>query len=660
MARPRNIIKPNADGSDYTCVVCTKNGVYDRKDIHTKVSRADGMKTTTLIDTTTGEVLYTRSVDLVSDANSKFHIYSTCTDFAKSKSVPRIKVKSDGKHIIDLIRDYRNYLQCSTGSTHRTRGIIAVDIDRMCGDGSVGSIRSEIEERLLVCRDLNVPMPSSYQIHKTNGHVQLFWVLDEEVTIHDVRTKKILCNGGVEKSAYTFIKNDTWGRYINAMRFLSTVLGGDPQFTGWQIKNMFFTPDVNEMVFFGEFCTIWRDGGDWTETEPVNVETCSFESIDKVVDVFMTEPTDELVENLKDIVSEHGGSRNSVVCGLRLCSGFRMSAEAKSFYNVTESDIDDSCDANFRADADVANMGRNQFVRMKTLEVIRRKHNKVAREWCRSVVKREFDKAVADGIIKGTFDHEREYTESDFDRDFDSTYDYGVNNYKSMQWSDEQRATAANTNRSKKTRRLALLIGILEKHPNLIRNTARNNREIIGMFKDEYGIDIKTVNTVSNYKRELKLKDRQKKVGKGNYRAISKRSETSEEYYGSVKNVYDILLGFGFFGDAAERDAWTKRVGNIGGNDVYRIYRESYLSAYRKCLYEPKGIFETPRDTWNGEAYMLPAMERGHENGLDGRNYREGVFGALPERSSAPPLSKGDDLCRGACQRPPLHDGVPL
>lgn len=659
MARPRNIIIPNAERSDYTCLVRTQNGVYDRKDIHTKVSRADGKKTTVLIDVNTGEVLYTRSRNLVSEQNSKFHIYSTCTDFAKSKNVPRVKVKSEGRHIIDLIKEHRNYLQCSTGSTHRTRGIIAVDIDRMCGCGDMDSIRREIEERLCVCGDLGVPMPSSYQVHKTNGHVQLFWVLDNEITINEVKTVNVDC-GGEKKAAYSFIKNENWGRYINAMRFLSTVLGGDPQFTGWQIKNMFFTPDVNEMVFFGEFCTIWRNGDCWTETEPTKVETCTFESIDSVVDVFMTNPSDELLGNLMEIVSKHGGSRDSVVFGLKMCSGFRMSADAKSFYNVSESDVDESCDANFRVDAEMVNMGRNQFVRMKTLEVIRRKQGKVSREWCYAVVKREFDKAVRDGIIKGTFDHEREYTESDFDRDFDSTYDYGVNNYKSMQWSDEQRDTAAKTNRSKKTRKLALLIGILEEHPNLIRNTAKNNREIIDIFKELYDIEIKTVNTVSNYKRELKLKDKQKKVGKRNYRSIAKRSESSEEYYESVKNVYDRLLDFGFFGDVAGRDTWKRRVSSIGGNDVYRIYRESYSFSYNKCLYEPKGILETPRYTWSSETYMFSSMGCWNKERFDGRDACRDLQGEMSKHSPAPPLSERDDLCGCPSQRPPLHDGVPL
>ena len=62
MARPKNIIKPNADGSDYTCLVHTQKGVYDRRDLQTSVCRANGKKITTVIDTNTGEVIYTRSV----------------------------------------------------------------------------------------------------------------------------------------------------------------------------------------------------------------------------------------------------------------------------------------------------------------------------------------------------------------------------------------------------------------------------------------------------------------------------------------------------------------------------------------------------------------------------------------------------------------------
>ena len=659
MARPKNIIKPNADGSDYTCLVHTQNGVYDRRDLHTSVCRTNGKKITTVIDTNTGEVIYTRSVDAVSEANAKFHIYSTCTDFAKSKNVPRVKIKSDGKHIIDLIKEHRDYLQCSTGSTHRTRGIITVDIDHKCGD-DVPEIRSAIEERVLVCKDLKLPLPSSYQIHKTNGHVQLFWVLDNEITINGVKKRNFICDDGSERDIYTFVKNDTWGEYINSMRFLSTVLGGDQQFTGWQIKNMFFTPDTNEMVFADEFCTIWRNGESWSETEPTDVERCAFKSINDVVRLFMSEPSVDAVDELKCAVTRHGGTGDTIITGLRLCSGVMMSDKAKKFYNVTEEDIDESCDVNFRSDADASNMGRNQFVRMKTLEVIRRRFGKVMRDACYAIVRKEFDRAVADGIIKGTFDHEREYTESDFDRDFDSTYDYGVGNYRSMVWTDEQRETAANTNRSKKTRKLALLIQILEDNPMLIRNTAKNNRKIIDIFKERFDIDIKTVNTISNYKRELKLKDNQRKVGKCNYRAITKRSKVSEDYYNSVKNVYERLMGFGFFGDAANQGAWEKRVTSTGGNNVYSIYRETYLTIYRKKLYEPKRISETSGDTWHYETYLFSAMGCGKAGRVNGQGYGGNISEEVSEHSASSSVSERHDLFGSSVQRPPLHDGVPI
>ena len=663
MGRIRNIIKPNESGTDYVCYVHTKDGVYNKRDIRTNVSRGNGRKTTTYVDSSTGEVIYTRSVELVSDANSKFHIYSTCTDFAKSKNVPRIKVKSNGRHVCDINREYCTYLQCSTGATHRTRGIVAVDIDHLPIDRTndvVSEVRGLLEKRMGICKPLSIPLPSSYQIHCTNGHVQVFWVLDKEVVINDTRINEVECDDGSKRKMYTFLKNDNWGKYMNIMRFLSILLGGDPQFTGWQIKNMFFTPDAKENVFAGEFRTIWRKGDEWVDSIPDEIEKCSFGDLDSVVDVFMSNPDDSLLSGFYDVASEYGIRTDSILMGLKLCSGFRMSKQAKDFYNITDEDIDKSCDVKFRADAELVNMGRNQFVRMKTLEVIRRRRNKLTREYCYDVVKKEFAKAIKDGILKGTFDKDREYTDSDFDRDFDCTFDYGTNNYKNLMWSDKQRETAAKTNRSKKTRKLALLIEILDRNPSLIRNTARNNRKIIDLFKSEYDIEIKTVNTISSYKRELKLKDSQSRIGKRNYRAIAKRSNESETYSESMKSVYTKMSDKGFFYDSAMLDAWRRRIENVCGNDVYATYRNAYRTKWNKDIYKQNYIYETHRHNGHGEAHLLPGVEHGNEENTGRPMVGRDTFKKAPRQRDAPFVFKGGNISRSSRERPSLYDGVPL
>lgn len=663
MGRIRNVIKPNENGTDYVCYVHTKNGVYDKRDVRTSVTRSNERKTTTYVDSTTGEVIYTRSVELVSDVNSKFHIYSTCTDFAKSKNVPRIKVKSNGRHICDINREYSNYLQCSTGSTHRTRGIVAVDIDHIPMDETndiVSAVRGVIEKRIGICEPLSIPLPTSYQVHCTNGHVQVFWVLDEEVVINDVKVNEIPCNDGGKRRMYSFLKNDSWGKYMNVMRFLSILLGGDPQFTGWQIKNMFFTPDANENVFAGEFKTIWRKGNKWVENVPDEIEKCGFADLDSVVDEFMTNPDDSLFSEFYDVASEYGIRMNSILTGLKLCSGFRMSKQAKEFYSITDDDIEKSCDVNFMADAELVNMGRNQFVRMKTLEVIRRKKNKLTREYCYGVVRKEFEKAIRNGIIRGTFNKDREYTESDFDRDFDCTFDYGTTNYKNLMWSDEQRETAARTNRAKKTRKLAFLIEILDNNPILIRNTAKNNRKIIDIFKTDYGIEIKTVNTISAYKRELKLKDRQTKIGKRNYRAIAKRSRDSETYSESVKNVFSKMSDNGFFYDSAMLDAWRKRINDICGNNVYAEYRNAYRANWNKEIYKKKHIDEAYGNNGHGEAYMLSYVEQSDEDDTRRPLFGRNTFKAASWKRDAPSLFKRGDVSRSSSKRSSLYNGVPL
>lgn len=510
-----NVI-PNESQNDYVCKVNIHGKEYDYENIGHYNTITGSQKTKHTVDNETGEVLLEKTSNCISDNNSMIHSYLTTSDVAKSKNMPRTKAEANGQHILDICKQYSDFLQVSTGSSHDKRGIIAADIDLRRPDNvkthrqTKKFVNGYLKKKFEVASALGFPAPTSYQIHLTNGHVQVFWVLEKEITIKKIACKEVFDNGR-KRLEYYLANADVWEQYMKVLRFMNILYGGDPAFTGWQIKNMFLT----DKIFKHSFQTMWNDNGTWSETEPQKIKKHRFQSLLDTVNSFVSNPKDGKFNIMSDLMEGFGTAKN--VFREIVCNELMMTQNEKARFGLGPNTIT----ANKPTCADL-NYGRNQFVRMKVFEVVRAYKNHISPEKCKTIVYELLKAALKKyGVLKGT-KNKGAYTKKDFDRDFSSTYRYATLTYDKNKchcngYAPEQRERAECQKRTKKNARLSTLLVLLEEHPELTPDTNANSRKLIEFFA-ECGIDIKSVNTISNYKSQLGISKKQTKLSPKNYK----------------------------------------------------------------------------------------------------------------------------------------------
>ncbi len=545
-------IVPNSTHDDYVCNI----SIFGKQFPYSQISRSvvsNGFENTkSFFDNTTGEILFEISSNGISENNTKVYNYLNCCEFAKNKNMPRKKIKAGKKHIIELCKENSDYLQASTGSSHDKRGIITVDIDINLPDNVDGKTQIEqyvigfLEKRFNIVNALGLPLPTSYQIHLTNGHVQLFWVLEKEITIKKLNRKTIY-DKNIERE-WLYLENTfMWEKYMRVLRFLNVIFGGDPAFTGWQIKNMF----LSDEIFKSSFKTIWNNKSSWSENEPKKLLKHDFYMMHELVMSYIEDPKSKKFDILCNCLTNVG--IDQIRLKKFICGELLFDRQDIIRYGV-------KVDKNRKSDI---NLGRNQFVRMKTFEIIRAYDNKIPMNKCKVIVRQLLENALREhGTLKGT-KNKGSYTDKDFDRDFYATYRYANLTYDKKKcgsgYTDEQRERAEKQKRAKKNARLCILLAFLEENPNLIADNSKNCEELRKLFSD-YGITIKSNNTISSYKRQLSIKKDQKKLSPKNYKKadkgfderIARQNELNQAFEKQNKMFTHM-----------QRQAWLRRINNL-------------------------------------------------------------------------------------------------
>lgn len=585
-----NII-PNESQNDYVCMVNIHGKEYDYENIEYTNTIVDSQKTKRIVDNETGELLLEKTSNCISDNNSMIHSYLKTSDVAKNKNMPRKKVEANGRHIVDIYKQHSDFLQVSTGSSHDKRGIITADIDIRRPDNikthrqTKKFVTDYLKKKFEMTSALGFPMPTSYQIHLTNGHVQVFWVLEKEITIKKIACKEVFDHG--EKRLEYFLANtDVWNPYMKVLRFMNILYGGDPAFTGWQIKNMFLT----DKIFKHSFQTIWNDNGTWSETEPQKIKKHKFNSLLDIVNSFVSNPKDEKFNIMSDLMEGFGTAKN--VFREIVCNELMMTQNEKSRFGLDPNTIT----TNKSTHADL-NYGRNQFVRMKVFEVVRAYKNHISSEKCKTIVYELLKTALKKyGVLKGT-KNKGAYTKKDFDRDFNSTYRYATLTYDKNKchyngYTPEQRERAECQKRTKKNARLSTLLVLLEEHPELIPDTNANSKKLIEFFA-EYDIDIKSVNTISNYKSQLGISKKQTKLSPKNYKKADIGYDERMARIQELNSLYS-KLDKSKISDSKNK-TWKNRLKNLDTSQIDPQYkcRKRYSLKYISNAIDTKKQIES-------------------------------------------------------------------
>lgn len=551
-------IHENQTKDDYVCDVVIKGEHFDKTEIETSITCFDNVKTRQTINNNTGEILLETQSNTISDNNTKVYSYLHSADFGKSKNVPRTKVYSGNKDIIDLCKEQSEYLQASTGTSHDKRGIITVDLD-LKKPTNINThaktkkfVESYLQKRFALSKALGIPLPTSYQIHLTNGHVQLFWVLKKEIIIKEKNYNTIKENGK-PRNFYYLDKKDLWNDYKKLLKFLSIFYDGDPAFTGWQIKNMF----VSDKIYKKDFLTIWNDNGVWSETEPQTLKRYKFERLYEIIYEYISNPDSEKFKLLNRIMPPSNHKTNFT----ELIFVEFMLDDPKIQKQLTQKNyktVKSTC-ANLK-------YGRNQFVRMSVYATIRAFNNKISFKYCKIIVEECLSSAIKEyKKLKGTKNN-TPYTKEDFNRDFASTYNHARLTYDknkcnpSGYYSPEQRERAECQKRTKKNARLVTLLAILYENPNLIPYTHKNSIAIIKLFKI-HNIIIKSTNTISNYKKQLNINKNQTRLSPKNYKFADYIYKEKNERYAELKKAFSNV-------NVEDKDnsylnKWVRRIQNL-------------------------------------------------------------------------------------------------
>jgi len=544
----------NEAQDDYECLVHINGKSYKFENISTtSMTNADGtMKTTTAIDMETGEVVYESTRNPISEQNSKAHTHMCSCDFAKSKKIPRVKVKSDGKHIVELCKENSEYLQASSGSSHDKRGIVTVDIDTVLPNGMndpeiiLRHVTHKLHERLDLLKSLGIPMPSAYQVNLKNGHLQMQWFLFKEITIKMLNYSYVpVGDTNTHRKSFYLENLPKWKEYMRATRFLNIMFDGDPAFTGWQIKNMF----LSDPVFTKSFKTFWNVNGEFVEEQPRRVAATTFKKLHNSIYEYIESTETKKYKLLHDLAEASG------------ISTFMLEHLANGAVTITDTILSQNGIRKKNTETVSLHLGRNQFTRMKTFEVIRTFRNHIPIDDCRRIVKRMLVAAMKrNGVLHGT-KNTGPYTEREFERDFRSAYLYGVATYKSLSmYTAEQRERAANQIKAKKNHRLCVMLVFLESHSELIPDTAKNAEKLIKLY-EEQGIIIKSRSTISAYKKDLGIAKSQRKLSPKNYK------HADEGYNQRAKRVNDLVSAYATVDremlDPDKLAGWKKRIRDI-------------------------------------------------------------------------------------------------
>lgn len=468
---------------------------YEYNQIYIKRDITKEHITHSLIDRDSGLLLYDKTQTLHNYYKQRYYTYCNTYDVAMDKNVKREKHQSLGKDIIELYKKDTEYLQVSCGSNHEKRGIITIDLD-IKHSNTTNEVNKILKDKFNLLDKFSIEKPSVYQIHNTNGHVQLHWFLDKEINV--VKYKLIYDkNHKCKNIDRRECKNMKY--FKECFNFLNILFEGDSNFTCWQIKNMYIT---NEL-YINDFNTFWLlDNSTYSdEIVPINPKRYLFETLHKNVLKHLDKDGELYEKLLKELnFTQRENIENLTINNTK----------------TKKTPID-----SVKVTVIKGNIGRNEFVRKSVYETIREYKNNISIDDCRNIVKDKLNKALCNfSYLSGT-KNLTPYSDNDFERDFFGTYQHAISTYRTS-YDNKQRELALKTIKNKKINYICMIYNILLENPNLVKNTTKNSLAIISILKEKYGIEIKSKNTIRSYKETIGIIKNQNSLNSKNNKNVEK------------------------------------------------------------------------------------------------------------------------------------------
>lgn len=455
-------------------------------------------------DRETGEYVFRRKTSRRSSSKTKCWLYNNTSNVAKDKSLHRVNRRQDYGSIMEYFDDNSEYLQVSAGLNHCVREDIVVDIDDFIGDFETKAdyertrvVHSRLKKRFAVLSDLGFPLPSLFQIHITNGHAQLHYILEYPVKVYHIYQNS--------RGVLVYRKTPEWYKYRDLIRFTAYLLDGDMMFTGWQIKN----PCISDGRLSDDFITYWNAGGAFM---PFMRPSCGcvrhcFDDLHSCMAKFMDFRNSEEYARLYSVLNRRKGVGSDEL--------FRFASSHMNCFNDREAvfGLRESRSAELRkANADAErrdrmvdelcywrSLSRNAFTREYTMKLIRDSKNTIEMDAARSVVWNKLNSITGDdGCLDGTIRRE-EYCDAEFERDFCGAFTYARDTYSKEYggWCDKDRSRSAETRRYARCMKMIRMFLCIKDNAEMAADTLAGNAALCPV------IGVRSVRTVSSYKREL-------------------------------------------------------------------------------------------------------------------------------------------------------------
>lgn len=473
----------------------------------------------------------------------RYGLYSRCMDVARGKNDKRTYyvVKDSNKSYVDILRsDLRDYLQVTTGRNHYIRDVLVVDVDN-CPNASPSEIIDNVAD---ICIIIGLPLPSAYQVHRANNHIQLYWFLKEGVVV-----KKREGRGSDVKMKPTEFHR----MYLNAIKLLRILMNGDSQFTGWHIKNVFYNSS--------DFKSYWSVGNGWVDTMPPKVLSYGFEDIYNNLTTVISRCSDSEIAELYDLgnLCRQYNDIGTFISDLKLRKRKKTElgkiADSRSSVNI-EDDL-------------LMCKSRNKFTRECAYTILREYNGEISYDKCREIAYARLDE------YRKKLNKSEPYTDEEFERDFKSAYDNAVETYDPdltyQPYTQQQLDNSIAQRKYKEFKNMLIMANFIHDNPIYVRNTAKFNRVIA----DVIGV---TPQSVSNYKRKLGIEKTTCEVKRRNLKPLIDGFYDYYKYCCSLGMTYNNMSLDGKYKEYKYKDKeneMLKRIHDVFDNNAVEAFMKN-------------------------------------------------------------------------------------
>ena len=480
---------------------------YSQSNVVSKKTDINGKPYNVYVCKETGEELFKRKATRKNSIKTKCWIYNNTNNVAKDKSLVRVNQHQNYNNIMQYFEQNSEYLQVSAGLNHTVREDVVVDIDDFIGNWETKKdyektsiVHSKLKKKFKVLNELGFPLPSLFQIHIKNGHAQLHYILEKSVKVYKIYQSK--------RGVLVYEKTEDWYKYRDIIRFVAYILDGDLMFTGWQIKN----PCISDERISNDFITYWNIDGTFMPIIPPSAgcSVIGFSELYENVKKYMDFKNPDNYAKLYGVLKKNKGVGNDDLFrfasyNMNCFNGdetfFGVNVLSKRSELSTTNKKSENCDKLLDEHMYWKSLSRNEFTRKYAMKLVRDSKNTIDMETAKVLVWKKLNSMLgSDGCLDGTVRRET-YGDSEFERDFTGAFTYAKNTYNKEYggWNEKDRKTSLASRQYKKGLCIIKLFLEIHKNKNLALDTLENNKVLCK------AIGVKSVRTVSNYKKELGL-----------------------------------------------------------------------------------------------------------------------------------------------------------